>query len=196
MIGKTRTLVVGGLLAALAFALMFFVEFPLPMLPVWLKYDPSEVPALMAAFALGPWAGLAVVFTKDLLFFVSGKGSSGLIGISANFVAGGSLVVVAGLVYQRMRNRAGALLGLSLGTLAMTAVMTAANYAVFIPLYLGPMPSEEVVALLTAAIVPFNLVKGLFSSVLGYVLYLRVAPLLGEQPAPAAVARPAPRTGT
>ena len=48
-----RTIAVTGMLGALATVLMF-LEFPIPMLiPPFIKFDFSELPALLAAYAMG-----------------------------------------------------------------------------------------------------------------------------------------------
>src|SRR4030042_629409 len=52
-----------GVLSAVAFLLML-LEFNFPFFPAFLQYDPSEVPALIGGFAMGPAAGFAVVAGK------------------------------------------------------------------------------------------------------------------------------------
>ena len=49
----THNLTVAAMLSAVAFILMF-IEFPVPMLPSFVKMDFSDLPALLGAFALGP----------------------------------------------------------------------------------------------------------------------------------------------
>ncbi|MEW6280719.1 MAG: ECF transporter S component, partial [Candidatus Eremiobacterota bacterium] len=58
-----------GLLSSLATALMVTVQVPFPGAP-FLKYDPSEVAALIGGFALGPMYGLAILVVKNLLFLL------------------------------------------------------------------------------------------------------------------------------
>ncbi len=169
---STKKLVRVSLLALIGFLLMFSIEFPLPFFPPYLKYDPSEVPGLIAAFAWGPWTGVLVEFLKTFLFFVSGKSTAGIIGVGAAFIAGGSFVLVAGSIYERMKTKTGAVVSLLAGSLAMTLVMTVANYFVLLPLW--GVPSNEVLPLITSAIIPFNLVKALFSSLATFVIYKRV----------------------
>jgi len=178
---RLKTLVVTALLGGASFYLMFAIEFPLPLLPNYLKYDPGDVPALLGAFALGPWAGLAIELIKNVLFFLSGKSSAGLIGVSANFLAGATLVLTAGIFYRWRHDLWGALAGLSAGTVVTTGVMTMANYYVFLPLW--GVPRHQLLPLLTAAIIPFNLAKGVLSSLVTVVLYRRVEVLLGRKEA-------------
>jgi len=48
-----------GILSAAAIALMY-LEISLPLFPAFLKFDFSEIPALLAAFSMGPFAGIMV----------------------------------------------------------------------------------------------------------------------------------------
>ena len=51
-------LAVTGILSAIAYILMW-IEFPIPFLiPPFIKFDFSDFPALIAAFALGPVSGI------------------------------------------------------------------------------------------------------------------------------------------
>lgn len=60
-----RTIAVTGMLGALATVLMF-LEFPIPMLiPPFIKFDFSELPALLAAYAMGPVSGIASMFYQE-----------------------------------------------------------------------------------------------------------------------------------
>lgn len=179
-----------GLLAAMGF-LLTLLEFPLPLFPAYLKYDPGDMPALLASLTLGPGVGLLVEFGKDLLFALSGKSSAGLLGIAANFAAGGSMVLVAGLVYNRLKvaltglrtgnGRGGIAVSLAAGTLAMGVVMFFANYFVFLPLW--GIPKAGLLPLLTTSVLPFNLLKGIITSVLTYGALQRFErALVGETP--------------
>lgn len=181
---RTRNMVMAGLLAAMGFLFML-IEFPLPLFPAYLKYDPGDMPALLASLTLGPSVGLLVELGKDILFALSGKSSAGILGTAANFVAGGSLVLVAGLVYKWIRaswaerpargffapSRLGAVASLLAGTLAMCVVMFFANYYIFLPLW--GVPPSDLLPLITASVLPFNLVKGVITGVLTYGALLR-----------------------
>lgn len=169
---STRKMVNISLLAVLGFLLMFTIEFPLPFFPPFLKYDPSEVPGLIAAFAWGPWTGVVVELIKTILFFLSGKATSGLVGAVAAFLAGGSFAFVSGIIYEKVHTKSGALVALVAGSLAMTCVMTIANYFILLPLW--GITQAEVLPLVLSAIIPFNLVKAFISSLATFVVYKRV----------------------
>lgn len=60
---NTRVLTGTAMLAAVATVLMY-MEFPIPIMPAFIKLDVSELPALIAGFAYGPVAGIVVCLIK------------------------------------------------------------------------------------------------------------------------------------
>lgn len=174
-----------ALLSAMAFVLMLF-EVQLtpvfPFLPGFLKYDAGELPVLIAGSAFGPWPGVMVEVLKNLLFLASGKSSAGLVGVSANLLAGIALVVPQGYLYRRLQGHltpAGRLaVSLAGGVVATTVVMGVANYYVFLPLW--GIPAAQTGSMTMSAIVPFNLIKGVLTGILAMVIYPRVAFSLGD----------------
>jgi riboflavin transporter FmnP len=67
-------------------------------------------------------------------------------------------------------------LALVCGTLAMAAVMIPANLFIT-PIFMGA-PRAAVAAMLPTAIIPFNLLKAGINSIVTFLLYKRVSPLL------------------
>ena len=64
---NVRKITVTAMLGALAAILMFF-EFSVPfIMPGFIKMDFSELPALIAAFSMGPVSGIAVCFIKNIV---------------------------------------------------------------------------------------------------------------------------------
>jgi len=168
---NTKILARIALLSAFGFILQF-LSFPLPFFPEYLRYDAAEVPALIAAFAIGPWAGVLVDFGKNALSFLMGNAPSGLIGITANFIAGASFSFVAGSIYAFHKTKKTALLSLILGTICTTVVMAIANYYWLLPLW--GIPQNSILPLLTASIIPFNLFKASLTSLFTFVMYKKV----------------------
>ena len=165
---KVRQMTILALLAAISFLLMFALEFPLPFFPPYLKYDPSQVCGLLAAFAFGPGAGFIVELIKSILFFLSGKSADGIVGATAALVAGASFVVTAGMIYHSSKNKS-LTPGLLVGTLVMTIIMVAANYFFFLPLW--GMPTSQIGMPLIIAMVGFNITKGILTSLLTVVIF-------------------------
>jgi riboflavin transporter FmnP len=171
---RTRVLVRVGMLGAAAFALMF-TEFNIPGFPVFLQYDPGDVPALIGGIAMGPLAGAGVSLVKGVLFLLSGKDEAGWLGTAANLATSLSLVLTAALVYARVRTRKGAVLGLALGTLTMVGVMAVLNYYFFLPIWGVPPAALGETVRMTML---FNLLKGVLTSTLTFLVYKKVSPLL------------------
>lgn len=167
-----------AVLGAIAFTFMYF-DFPLPFLPAFLKYDPSEVPALIATFAIGPVAGIGVEAVKALLIQMLRSGTvGGPFGIFMNFLAGVTFVGVAGTYYLIEHTKAGAVKSLIFGVLAMTGVMIVANI-LLTPIFFG-LRRDQVVALVLPGLLPFNLLKGIVSGLVTYYVYKRVRVYLYE----------------
>jgi hypothetical protein len=188
-----------GVLSALAAAVMF-IETPLPFMPPFLKLDFSEIVVLLGAFALGPLSGVAIELIKNLVhlpFTITGG-----VGELANFVVGCSLVVPASWIYKRNKSIKTAIKGMIAGSIAMVAVAALVNYFVMIPLYVKifadrlsvtadqslqsiiQMSSEknqgivDLKTLILFGIIPFNIIKVLIISLLTFVSYKRVSPVL------------------
>lgn len=172
MNSRTRRIVNMAVLVALATLLMVVIQ--IPLFTDFLKYDPSDVPMLIGGFWFGPVAGALMVFVKAFLYMLI-KGTSGPIGAFQNFMASGSFVFFAALYYQSNRTRKGAAIGLVIGTIAMTLVMIPTN-RVILPIW--GIPQEMVMPMILRMVTPFNLVKGLISSVLTYFVYKRVKNIL------------------
>ena len=184
-----KSLTIIAMLAAISTVLMF-LSFSIPLFPTFLKLDFSEVPALIAAVSLGPFAGVSVVFIKNLinLLFTS----SGGIGEFANFLIGSFFVFSAGLVYQKFKTRKGAILSMTVGTVIMSIVGTVANYYILMPLYTLIMPIDSIVNMFKSinpyadtmlkimfmTIAPFNLLKGFIVSLITFLIYKKLSPII------------------
>ncbi len=190
---NTKVLVKVSVLGAISFLLMLF-DFPLWFAPSFLKFDFSDVPALIGSFALGPFAGVLVQLVKNLLNLALEGTDTAAVGELANFVVGSIFVFTAGFFYHRNKSFKNAVIGMVAGIIAMTISISIINYYVMIPLYakIFGWPIEQIVALGTAvnkfvvdfktlilfAVVPFNLVKGILVTLVTTLLYKRVSPIL------------------
>lgn len=181
-----------GILSAAAIALMYF-EFALPLFPAFLKFDFADIPALLAAFSMGPWAGIAVQFVRNLVHLPATN--TMMVGELANFVMGSFFVGVAGLFYRRMKTRKGALLAMAAGTVSLTVSGALINYFFTIPFYIAVMGFsmdaiigmtktagntlvKDLPSLILWVFVPFNILKGTVVSVLVGLIYKKLSPLL------------------
>ncbi|APH04564.1 ECF transporter S component [Bacillus weihaiensis] len=168
---KVRKNVTVGMLSSIAYLLLMF-DFPFPGLPNFLQIDFSDVPALIAAIVFGPIAGIAVEGIKNILHYLLQGNATGVpIGELSNFIAGVLFILPASFLYRRKKTIKSLLLGLGLGTVIMTVIMSILNYFVIMPAYtlflnMPAMSAEATKQFVVAAILPFNMIKGILITLL------------------------------
>lgn len=187
---KTHKIAVTAILSAVATVLMF-ISFPIPFLiPPFVKMDFSELPALLAAFSMGPLSGLMVCLVKNLinLLFTTTSG----VGELCNFLLGVCFVIPAGWIYKVRRTRSGALLASGVGAVAMAVLSVPVNYFISYPFYTSFMPLDTIIGmyqellpsvdgLLACLLIfnmPFTLLKGVLDVALAFLIYKPLSPLL------------------
>jgi riboflavin transporter FmnP len=169
-----------------------YLEFSVPLFPAFLKFDLSDVPALLGGFALGPLAGTVIELIKNLLFlFIKGTTTGG-VGELANFVIGTAWVVPAAIIYRKNKTKKNAIKALVAGAVSMVVAAALLNYFVMLPLYAKIMPIEAIIAMGSAVnpnivsfetlvlfgITPFNIFKTSIVSVVTALMYKKVSPVL------------------
>lgn len=188
---KVRVLTGTAMLGAVA-AVLMYLEFPIPIMPAFVKLDVSELPALIASFAYGPVSGILVCLIKNLIKLPST--STAAVGELFNFVMGALFVGVAGLVYKRNKTRKGAIIGALLGALVMAIVSVPYNYFIVYPAYvvMYHLPLDAIIGMyqainpsvdgLLACLLVFNLpftfVKGALDAALCFLIYKPLSPIL------------------
>ena len=180
-----------AILSAMAVLLMY-LEFNLPFMPGFLKFDFSELPVLVGAYALGPGYGVLIELLKNLIHLPA-TGTAG-IGEASNFLTGSIFVFTAGSVYMKNRTRKGAIISMAVATLALALIACPLNYFVTLPLYgsvLG-FPMEAIIgmtapvnpmvtsktSLIFWVFLPFNLFKGLVISFLTFWVYKPISNII------------------
>ena len=180
----TRIAILGALSA-----ILFMIEIPVV---AFYKLDVSTLPALLGAFSMGPWAGVAILAIKDV-FGLLHSGTM-YVGELADFIMGAAYILPAALIYRYKKTRKHALVGVIAGSAAMIVVSVLVNWLIMIPFYMTAfgMPLEKIIAmaqttmpfvdteleLLLYVTAPFNLLKGVVLSALTFLLYKRLSPLL------------------
>ena len=165
---RVRALTVTAMLSAIAFVLMF-LDFAVPFMPSFVKMDVSELPALLAAFALGPVYGVVVCLVKNLLhLLITTTGGAGEL---CNFLLGACFIV---------------------GAVVMGLLSIPLNYYITYPIYTNFMPIDAILELyrairpsangllecLVTFNAPFTLLKGLLDVALCLLIYKPLSPLL------------------
>ncbi len=187
----TRYIAVTAILSALAFVFQL-VEIPLPMImPTFIKFDFSDIPALLGAFSMGPACGILIELLKNALHALLCSHSFG-VGELSNFILGAVFVGIAGFVYQHKQTKKGAIVGSLLGAIAMALVSFPSNLFVVYPVYYNFMPKETIIQAYQMIIpavdsiekcllifnVPFTFMKGLFDVIITLCIFDKISPIL------------------
>ena len=188
---RVRVITVTGVLSAVAFLLQL-IEIPLPMLmPTFIKFDFSDLPALIGSFALGPVCGIVIELIKNVLHALLATGSFG-VGELSNFVLGAVFVGVAGCIYRRSRSKKGALIASLAGAIVMAVISFPSNLFIVYPVYYQFMPEETILAAYQTILpgmksvaqsllvfnVPFTFVKGILDVTITFAVYKKISPIL------------------
>ncbi len=157
---------------------MMLIEIPIFQVYPWLKYDPSDIPALITGFKFGPMYGLAVILIRNILFYLYRGDSYGILGFIASLLAGGSFVFISTYIYYRKKNRKSAIKGLILSTLVMTVIMAPTNYIMV--KYYFKLENFNLFRYILIAVTPFNIIKGLFNSFIVLFIYKKIGSFIEQ----------------
>ena len=190
---STRTMAVTGMFSAIS-AILMILEIPVFFAPSFYKFDFSELPALIGAFAFGPVAGVMIEFIKIVIKCLFKGTSTAFVGELANFVIGCSLILPASIIYLFRKNKKTAIAGCITGTLIMTVVGSVFNAVYLLPKFaqMFGMPLEAIVEMATAinpkitsisglvimAVAPLNLLKGGAVSLITILIYKKISGIL------------------
>lgn len=186
---NVRTITLTGLFGALS-AVLMMISFNVPLMPSFIKMDFSELPALIAAFAMGPLSGAMVCLVKNLINVMFS--TTGGVGEFSNFILGCAFVIPAGLIYKRNKSKRSALIGSLIGAVFMAVFSVFSNYFIVYPVYSMFMPIEAIIGmyheiypginnLLQALIIfnmPFTFIKGLCSIIITFAIYKHISPII------------------
>ena len=186
---NVRFIVMTGVLSAVATVLMM-LSFSVPFMPSFIKMDFSELPALIASFSMGPISGVMVCLIKNLINLP--MTTTGGVGELSNFLLGVCLVLPAGLVYRFRKNRRAAFFAALAGSVIMGVASLPLNYFLTYPIYAKILPIEAIVGMYQAIFpkvdglfscllifnMPYTFFKGLIDTLLTFVLYKRISPLI------------------
>lgn len=183
---NTKKMIVIAMLSAVAIVI-YYLDFPVPLMPPFIKLDLSNVVSLFAGFTMGPLAGVLVALIKNLIHLViKGMGTTMGIGDIFDFVTSAVFAFTAGLLYKREHTKKGAVIACVIGTVVFTLVSLPLNYFIVYPIYAKAFGGMEAIMGAYQAInpnvnglfgalclfnVPFTLVKGILCSLVVILIY-------------------------
>lgn len=184
----TRDLTTIAVLTALA-SILFLIEIPVV---AFYKLDLSNLPVLLGAFAMGPAAGFLILLLKDLIGML--HSTTMYVGELADFLSGLAYILPTALIYNAGKTRKRALWGMIAGVVVLIPVSVVINKWIMIPFFMNTygMPMESVVEMATKVLpfvdtewklllfvtAPFNLLKGFVISLITYLIYKPLSPIL------------------
>lgn len=184
-----------GILTAIAEVLML-LELALPFVaPTFYKLDLSETVILIGGFSMGPVAAVVIELLKNLLNLLINGTTTYCIGELGNFLIGCAFTVPAAVIYKFNKTRKGALISLLTGTLSLAVIGGVINYFILVPAYAQAYVGGDISVIISmggaifpwvkdlftfvlSCTMPFNLIKGVVCSLVCYILYKRVSPVL------------------
>lgn len=176
---RLRKLIIISILSSLSFILML-LKFPIPFLPPYLTVDFSDIPAFIGFMLFGGGAGALIIIFKIIIYGL--LAASEPIGPIANMLASFSLLLPIYFVYMRKPSKKSLIIGFIFGTLTLTIMLAVLNYFVLLPMYGMIIDQMDIInnlrIVITAGIIPFNLIKGILVSIVAFIIYLKLLPKL------------------
>lgn len=182
---KIRFITITAILGALATVLQMF-EFPIPVLiPNFVKFDFSDLPAILATFLVSPISGVAVCLIKNVIHIATSNSAG--IGELANFLTSVCCVLPAGIIYKLKPTKKMAVVAMLIGSLVSGFTSIFINYFITYPFYMNAMgfPLEAILGMykeLNGSVVtlwdcliwfnaPFTFMKFMVCSIIVFFIY-------------------------
>ncbi|MCR4780926.1 MAG: ECF transporter S component [Ruminiclostridium sp.] len=132
-ISNTKFITITAILTAIAVVLQY-LEFPVPMfIPPFVKFDFSDLPAILAAFLVSPVSGVLVCLLKNVIHIAVSQSAG--VGELCNFLLGAVMVVPAWLIYKIKPSKGMAAAAMAVGSLITAVVSIFINYFITYPFY-------------------------------------------------------------
>ena len=154
---STRQLVTMALMCAIG-TLLSFIEFPLLPGVTWLKFDASNMPAMVAGFAYGPAGGVAVGIVTAI---IHGLLMADFTGALMNILVVTCFVLPAALIYKKKRTYKFAIIGLVFSIIAGVIGSIIGNL-LLTPSWLG-VPFDAVVALIIPVLIVYKSISNIIT---------------------------------
>lgn len=162
---KLKKLILIAMIAAIAFITVSLIRIPVVL---FLSYEPKDVIITIGGFLLGPLASFICSLLVSLLEMLT-ISDTGPIGAVMNLISTCSFACTAAIIYKKRRSLSGAIIGLTVGSVAMIGIMLLWNYLIT-PLYMG-VPRDQLTGMLIPVFLPFNALKAGFNTALTLAFY-------------------------
>lgn len=189
----TRKIVMIAMMSAIA-TVIYYLDFPVPLMPAFIKLDLSNVISLLAGFSMGPAAGVAVCLIKNLIHIViKGMGTTMGIGDIFDFVTSAVFTFTAGMIYLKNKTKNGAVIGSIIGAAAFTLISLPLNYFIVYPIYFKAFGGEALILSMYQQIMPdvksifsalcifnlpFTFIKGVICAAVTILIYKPLSPII------------------
>lgn len=190
---STRKIAVIAVMSAIATVIYYF-DFPVPLMPGFIKLDLSNIISLITGFALGPVSGVIVCLLKNVIhILIKGLGTTYGIGDLFDFVTSAAFTLTASLIYRKNKTKKSAVIASFIGTIVFTLVSLPLNYFVTYPIYARAFGGMEAIMSAYRAILPevknifaalcifnlpFTLIKGLLCTLITILIYKPLSPII------------------
>lgn len=193
---STKRITVIAIMSAIAGVLMV-LDFPITFIaPSFYKLDISDLPCLICTFSLGPLSGAITELAKILIKILIKPTSTMFVGELSNFLCGVSFIIPAGIIYKNNHTKNGAIQSLLAGSVCFVIAGFVINYFITIPFFVSlfnisldtiikmgsdifPVINSKFMLVLICVSL-FNVLKAVLVSVLSYLSYKRISPLLKD----------------
>ena len=190
---NVRRLVFSALMAAMSVVLASeLLSFKVPVMPSFMTFDFSDVPAMMASLTMGPVSGVFVCLVKNLFGLITTK--TGGVGELSNFILSVALVLPAGLITHKSDKLSRAVIGCSVGAVVMALISIPSNYFLVFPAYSLVYPMDKIIlayqainpnvnGLMDCLLIfnmPFTFVKGACAAIVSIILYKKLRPIFNS----------------
>ena len=189
-----RFIAVTSVMSALSIGL-YFLRFPLPFFPPFLKVQFSALPLLMLGLLEGPIAAVIGLVLKTLLSLAFSH--SLFIGELADFLISLCAVLSASLFYHFHKTKKGGAIALLLSTISWIIGGAIINYFILIPFYVNAYGFDAVFGMLKIipgitednyliyyilfANIPFNVMLSIVVNVVTYFTYKKVSNIIKRE---------------
>ena len=162
---KALKLCMAALFCALAVASTFVMHFKV----MFLTFDAKDAVIAIAGLLFGPLYSVVISLAVSLIEFIT-IGDAGFWGFLMDFLSTALFSTVCALIYKYKKNIKGAVIGLALASVSMTAFMLLFNLFI-VPIYTPNFTTAAVAQMIPTLFLPFNLTKAVLNSALVLILY-------------------------